>query len=118
MMTTSNGDKPDDKTERKKMLNDSLLNGPKSVTIQANKFKDVYGNTYHVVKVTVTGHNGARVSKVSDITYGYGTSYLCTAAKILGVDGYIGHYFADNSIPWRDMDNGYGLKRDLYNFNQ
>ena len=100
------------------MLNDSLLNGVKSVTVQANKFFDSSGNTYHVVKVTVTGHNGTKVSKVSNITYGYGKQYLCTVANMLGVAGYIGRYFADNSISWSDIDNGYGLKRELYNFNQ
>ena len=100
------------------MLNDSLLNGVKSVTVQANKFKDVYGNTYHVVKVTVEGQNGTKVSKVSEMTYGYGTSYLYTAADMLGIDGYIGQYFADNFIPWHEIDHGYGLKRELYDFDQ
>ena len=100
------------------MLNDSLLNGVKTVTVEANKYLDSKGHTYHVIKVTVTGHNGTKLSNVSDITYGFGTHYLNTAAKMLGIDGFIGRYFAENLIPWNQIDHGYGLKKDLYNFNQ
>jgi hypothetical protein len=46
-------------------------------------FQRSYGNTYHTVKVFVNGE----VLK-SEITYGYGSHYLQTAAELLKENGY------------------------------
>lgn len=46
-------------------------------------FQRSYGNTYHSVKVFVNGE----VLK-SEITYGYGSHYLQTAAELLKENGY------------------------------
>ena len=46
-------------------------------------FQKSYGNTYHTVTVIV---NGKELR--SDITYGYGTHYLTTAAELLKANGY------------------------------
>ena len=101
-------------------MHKSLLNNAKTVTIEANKFNDVYGNTYHVCKVTVTAKDGSKSSKVSDITYGYGDSYMVTANELI-----TGEYqsknlsrrqLADDGIELIEIDRGYGLKRDLFHF--
>jgi hypothetical protein len=101
------------------MLNDSLLNGVKTVTVQANKFNNVHGNTYHVTKVTVTGHSGAKVSKVSDVTYGYGDHYIVTANKLITGEHQsytLRRDLADKGIELIEIDHGYGRKRDLFTF--
>lgn len=46
-------------------------------------FQRSYGNTYHTVKVFVNGE----ILK-SEITYGYGSHYLQTAAELLKENGY------------------------------
>lgn len=46
-------------------------------------FQRSYGNTYHTVKIYVDGE----ILK-SEITYGYGSHYLQTAAELLKENGY------------------------------
>ena len=46
-------------------------------------FQRSYGNTYHTVKVFVNDE----ILK-SEITYGYGSNYLTTAAELLKENGY------------------------------
>lgn len=46
-------------------------------------FQRSYGNTYHTVKVFVNGE-----ALTSEITYGYGSHYLQTAAELLKENGY------------------------------
>jgi hypothetical protein len=55
-----------------------------SMRIEAKRwFQKSYGNTYHTVKVFVNDE-----VLESDITYGYGTHYLQTAAELLKANGY------------------------------
>lgn len=46
-------------------------------------FQKSYGNTYHTTTVIVNGEE-----LKSGITYGYGNTYLQTAADLLRVNGY------------------------------
>ena len=55
-----------------------------SMRIEAKRwFQRSYGNTYHTVKVFVNGE-----ALTSEITYGYGSHYLQTAAELLKENGY------------------------------
>lgn len=101
-------------------MSNSLLNGAKSITILANKFRDLHGNTYHVVKVSVTGHDGTIVSRVSGIQYGYGRQYMSTANELV-LGEYTSQYLKRSElrkagIECLEVDRGYGRKKDLFTF--
>jgi hypothetical protein len=101
-------------------MSNSLLNGAKSVEIQANKFMDVHGNTYHAVSVTVTYKNGETVTRVSDRKYGYGRDYMATANELVTGE-YTSQYLKRSAlrkagIDCVEVDRGYGRKKDLFRF--
>ena len=62
-----------------------------SMRIEAKRwFQRSYGNTYHTVKVFVNGE-----ALTSEITYGYGSHYLQTAAELLEDNGKAYAYVID-----------------------
>lgn len=67
--------------------NPARMNGNKSIAklrINANRWRDSYGNTYHRAYIHVNGrHVGT-----TPIAYGYGSQYLTTAKEWLKDNGY------------------------------
>ena len=86
------------------MIDASLLNGVEAIEVQVNDFLDKHGNPYHTTKVIVTGHNSARVTRLSGVMYGCPDR---TACKLLRVNGPLKEYCHHHGIALLQYRNGY-----------
>lgn len=73
------------------------------IRIDANRWRDSSGNTYHVAYVNVGTSDGKSEELVSEVTYGYGSQYERTAIKMLEEAGYVPTGSSKQGL-WRLMD--------------
>ena len=88
--------------------------------VNAVRFRDIYGNIYHSVRVTRL-KDGAVICS-DNMVYGYGDSYKYTAWKLMFKAGWLPKKYTEETMYLYDRENKYpiiynvydGRKKDMY----